>query len=315
MSGLSQELASISVQGPTAVTIGVFDGVHRGHQHLIRRLRQVAERNDATPVVVTFRNHPLAVLRPDVPLALLSTLDERLELLQAAGVKHVAAITFNRDLSLLSAEEFVLALRDSLGMAHLVVGPDFALGHQRSGTIPVLEELGRQLGFTLDVADELTLEGDAVNSTAIRAALSEGDVRRAAHCLGRPYTLSETVERGEGRGAELGFPTANIGLPPERALPANGVYAAWLSAGDQRYQAAVSIGTKPTFHQAGPKTVEAHVLGFSGDLYGVKVGLEFVDHVRAEERFPSAEALITQMHRDVAAVRKLLADAPVVAES
>ena len=306
MTTLRQELAASRPPGATALTLGVFDGVHLGHRHLMGRLLAAAARLQLTPVVVTFRNHPLTVLQPDVSLALLTTLEERLELLRATGVEHVTAITFTRDLSLLSAEEFVLALKQELGLAHLVVGPDFAMGYRRSGTIPVLEELGRRYGFSVEAADLLTVDGAASNSTAIRAALVVGDVELAARYLARPYGISGTVERGEGRGVGLGFPTANVLVEPDRALPADGVYAAWLTVDEVSYRAAASIGTKPTFRALGPREVEAHALDFSGDLYGHRVRLEFTHRLRGQEQFASVEALVQQMHQDVAAVRELL---------
>jgi riboflavin kinase/FMN adenylyltransferase len=303
---LRQELTAERPGGPTAITLGVFDGVHRGHQHLIQRLSDVAARAQAAPVIITFRNHPLSVLRPDVRLALLTTADERLALLRATGVRHVVALTFSRDLSLLTAEEFVMALHDDLGMAHLVVGPDFAMGRDRGGTIPILRELGDRYGFTVETADAFTLNGEAVNSTAVRTALMEGAVELAGEYLGRPFTVEGRVERGAGRGTTLGFPTANVGVEASMAIPADGVYAAWLHVDEAYYPAAASIGTKPTFQTAGPREVEAHVLDFNDDLYGHTVRLEFTHHLRGQERFSSAEVLVKQMRRDVADVRQLL---------
>ncbi len=306
MSNLPQELAQERPSGPAAVTMGVFDGVHLGHRHLISHLHATAIREGATPVVITFRNHPLTVLRPDIKLAMLSTLEERLDLLHGAGVEHVAAITFDRDLSLLSAKDFILALKESLGMTHLVVGPDFALGHQRSGTIPVLQTLGETHGFPVEVADPFTLDGAPVNSTRIREALAAGEVSKAAACLDRSFALNGTVQRGEGRGAALGFPTANIGVVPGMAVPADGIYAGWLQIGSRRCQTAASIGTKPTFHDDGVREVEAHVLDFDGDLYGHPVRLELTQRIREQARFDNIDALVAQMHQDVAQVRRLL---------
>ena len=310
MTSLYQELVKGGPSGATALTLGVFDGVHRGHRHLIHHLQAVAAREGVTPVVVTFGNHPITVLRPEIPLALLTTLEERLELLRAAGVEYVVPITFTRDLSLFTAEEFVLALREALGMVAMVVGPDFAMGHQRQGTIPVLQALGAKHGFSVEVVTPLTLEEGVVSSTAVRDALATGDVREAARRLDRPYAVAGVVERGEGRGAQLGFPTANVAVQGDLALPADGVYAAWLTVGKACYPAAVSIGTKPTFHEANPREVEAHALDFSGDLYGRRVVVEFAHRVRGQERFPTVDALVERMHEDVAVVREVLAQTP-----
>jgi riboflavin kinase/FMN adenylyltransferase len=315
MTTLHDELASFRPQGVTAITLGVFDGVHRGHQHLIHHLQAVAARHGTTPVVVTFRNHPITVLRPDVSLLLLTPLEDRLAMLRSTGVKHVVPITFSRDLSLLTAEEFVVALQNASRMTQLVVGPDFAIGHQRQGTIPVLEQLGAKHGFSVIIAPSFTTAGVAVNSTAVRAVLAAGDVRQAAIYLNRLYSIDGSVGRGEGRGAKLGFPTANLLVPPGMAVPADGVYATWMHVGAECYQAATSIGSKPTFHAAGPREVEAHALDFQGDLYGRQVRLEFADRVRGQEQFRSSGALVERMRQDVASVRKLLAKAPAAAES
>ena len=307
---LHQELAANRPPGPTAITLGVFDGVHLGHQHLFRRLQAVAGQHQATPLVITFANHPLTVLRPDVPLLMLTTLEERIRLVQATGIEYVAPISFTRDLSLLTAEEFVLVLRHELQMAHLVVGPDFAIGYQRKGTIPVLEALGQLYRFSVEAVQPLSVEGAPVNSTAVRAALAAGDVEKAARSLGRPHALTGTVVSGEGRGAELGFPTANVVVPPGMVVPDDGVYVTWLSVGQECYAAATSIGTKPTFHANGPRLIEAHALDFEGNLYGQQVKLEFLHRVRGQERFADANSLVAQMHKDVALVRELLGTAP-----
>ena len=307
MSSLHDELGTIGPLGPTAVTVGVFDGVHRGHVHVIDRLRRSADTRGLTVVVLTFANHPLTVLRPETPLVLLSPFSERLALLRACGVEHVTAITFTRELSHWSAEQFVTALKTALDMRHLVIGPDFALGHGREGTIPVLTGLGERLGFTVEAVEPLLLDGTAVNSTAIREALGAGDLEWAARCLGRPFSLSAPVERGEGRGgATLGFPTANLALDDAQALPADGIYAAWLDADGVRHASAASVGTKPTFHEHGDRTVEAFVLDFEGDLYGKQVRLEFVRRLRGQERFEDAEALAARIRRDVEETRAVL---------
>ena len=306
MTTLHQELTAHPLPGPTAVTLGVFDGVHLGHRHLFARLQAVATDSHATPVVVTFANHPLSVLQPDVPLLMLASLDERLEMVRQAGIQHIIPISFTRDLSLLTAEEFVLALRRDLQMAHLVVGPDFAMGYQRKGTFSVLQALGQLYRFSVEPVSPFTLAGASVNSTAVRAALASGDVQQASQYLGRRYALTGTVAHGEGRGLELGFPTANLVVPPQTAVPADGIYATRLLVGGGCFAAATSIGTKPTFHDLGPTVIEAHALDFHGELYGHTVRLEFLHRIRDQERFPDVESLVAQMHKDVAMVRELL---------
>ena len=308
MSNLCEELEAKRPDGPTAVAFGVFDGVHLGHLHLLRQLQAAAAQRRLTPVVVTLSNHPLSVLRPQVPVVLISSLKERLALLQAAGFDHVIPVTFTREISFYSAAEFMRALCDCAGLRHLVAGPDFALGHEREGTLPVLTSLGTELGYTVQTVDTFGLGDAPVRSTGVREALSAGDIEVAARLLGRPFALDGPVVEGEGRGEGLlGFPTANLGLGPLQALPADGIYATWATIGGERYAAATSVGIKPTFHAEGPRVVEAFVLDFDGDLYGKNVRLEFVKRLRDQERFDQVEALIEQMRRDVERTREALA--------
>ncbi|MCH8847795.1 MAG: riboflavin biosynthesis protein RibF [Chloroflexi bacterium] len=310
MADLCAELEAGRPDGLAAVTFGVFDGVHLGHLHLMRQLRDDARERGLTPVIVTLSNHPISVLRPQVPLVLISSLRERLALLRSAGIEHVIPVTFTKELSLRTAEEFMRALCDCVGLRHFVAGPDFALGHDREGTLPVLASLGEKLGYTVRTADAFVLDGAPVRSTAVRQALSAGDIEGAQRLLGRPFALDGPVVEGEGRGEGLlGFPTANLGVGPLQALPADGIYATWLDADGERYPAATSIGIKPTFHEDGPRVVEAFVLDFAGDLYGRHVRIEFVKRLRDQERFAEVDALVAQMRRDVEATRVALAQA------
>lgn len=307
MTSLPPELRANRPPGHVAVTIGVFDGVHRGHQYLLRTLRDHAAARGLTPVVVTFANHPLTVLRPDVQLILITPLDERLTLIREQGIAHVVPITFTRDVSLLLAEEFVGALARDLGMRHLVVGPDFALGYQRKGTVQRLAEIGRGAGFTVEAVPLLTVDGLKPKSTTIRNALAVGDLPTVERCLGRRFAVRGVVVRGEARGAGLGFPTANLGIERTQALPADGIYAAWATVDGARHAAAVSVGAKPTFHEHGERVLEAHLLDFAGNLYGKDIRLEFVRRLRGQERFDTIDALIAQIHRDVDETRMALA--------
>ena len=308
---LPDELRAAGVRRPSAVTLGVFDGVHLGHRHVLRTLCDDAATRGLDTVALTFANHPLTVLRPGLDIVMLSPLGERIELIRGAGVDHVVPITFTAELSRLSAEAFVTLLREGLDMRHLVVGPDFALGHDREGTTPVLTALGERLGYTVHVVEPLTLESGPARSTAIRDALASGDVEGAAAVLGRLFSLTAPVVAGEGRGAgELGFPTCNLDLDHSQALPADGIYAAWVVVEGQRLPAAASVGTKPTFHDAGPRVVEAFVLDYDGNLYGKDVRIEFVRFLRPQERFDSAAELATQMGLDVEATRAALAMDP-----
>ena len=308
MPDLCEELTAHRPDRPVAVAFGVFDGVHLGHRHVLSTLVGAAKQRGLAPVAVTLSNHPFSVLRPDVQVRMLTSLHERLSLLADSGVAAVVPVTFTREVSLLTPREFMTALRDCLGMAHFAAGPDVTLGHNREGTLPVLTALGDELGYTVESVDQFTLEGEPARSTAIRRALDAGDLSRATRMLGRPFALDGPVVEGEGRGGGLlGYPTANLGVGPQQALPADGVYAAWLLHGTDRLPAAVSIGHKPTFHEGGPSVVEAFILDFDGELYGEQVKLEFVERLRGQEKFDGTDALIAAMRDDVARMRHILA--------
>ena len=308
MPDLCEELTAHRPDRPAAVAFGVFDGVHLGHRHVLATVVRTAEQRGLAPVAVTLANHPFSVLRPDVRLRMLTSLDERLGLLAETGVEAVVPVTFTKDVSLLTPREFMTALRDCLGMAYFAAGPDVTLGHNREGTLPVLTALGEELGYTMESVEQLTLDGEPARSTAIRQALDGGDVERAARMLGRPFSIHGPVVEGERRGGGLlGYPTANVGVGAQQALPADGVYAGWLLRGAERLPAAVSIGHKPTFHEGGPSVVEAFILDFDGNLYGETVKLEFVERLRGQERFDGVDALITAMREDVARTRHVLA--------
>ena len=300
------QLAQHRYPNGTAVTIGVFDGVHRGHRHVLRRLSEIARETGRTSIVLTFRNHPASVLRPDFEARYLTTLDDRLRLIREAGGDLLVPITFDVELSRLTAREFTVLLSGHLMMKDLVVGPDFAMGRNRAGDVAALTALGSEVGFSLHVVEPLLDEaGQPVRSTHVRDALSKGDVAAAAALLGRNYALRGTVVAGHGRGGPLGFPTANLELPAGMAVPADGIYAAWADVAGERHMAATSIGVRPTFGE-GARTVEAFILDFDGDLYGRDVALEFVGWLRPEERFDTVDALQEQVQRDVADTRAML---------
>jgi riboflavin kinase / FMN adenylyltransferase len=304
---LCDELREGRPNGPVAATFGVFDGVHLGHRRLIQSLAKAAAMRGMTPVAITLANHPLSVLRPALPVVLLTSLKERIDLLHDAGAVHVIPITFTVEISHLSPEQFMRTLCDCLGVRHMVVGPDFAVGQDREGTIPVLESLGTVLGYSLEVADHFQLEDTSVRSSAVRKALVKGDLEMVERFLGRRFTLDGPVIEGEGRGSGLlGFPTVNVGLGPLQALPADGVYATWIDVDGKRYASATSVGIKPTFHEDAPRVVESFILDYDGNLYGEPVRVEFVARLRDQEKFDSVDALIEQMKRDVEQTRALL---------
>ena len=302
---IDQELAALRVERDSMLTVGVFDGVHRGHRRLIAQLVEQARQTGRAAGVVTFRNHPAAVLRADFQPQYLTTLEQRLELLRQTGVDFVAPITFDAELSRLDAREFAARLVSSLRMRGLVVGADFAMGHGRSGDAATLAELGEEMGFTVRAVDLLADGPLTVKSTSIRRALAAGDVESVANMLGRNFSAEGVVAEGDKRGRELGFPTANLETPPGLAVPANGIYAAWAEVDGDRHMAAVSIGVRPTFGEH-PRAIEAYLLEYQGNLYGKTMRLEFVAHLRDELKFDTVEALVAQMRDDVRTTSEIL---------
>ncbi len=302
---IDQELAELTPERDTMITIGVFDGVHRGHRHLIAQLIREATDTGRLAGVVTFRNHPASILRADFVPQYLTSLDERIHLLKELGVDFVIPITFDLALSKLPARDFVIQLRKRLRIRGLVVGPDFAMGHKRDGDMKALAALGKEMDFSITVVDVLSDNGDAVRSTAIRRALVEGDVSLVANMLGHNFFQTGIVVKGEARGRTLGFPTANLEVSPGMAIPANGIYATWACIGRERHMAATSIGTRPTFQES-QRTIEAFLLDFDGNLYDQEMRLEYVQRLREELKYDTVEALLEQIHKDVDQTRAIL---------
>ena len=295
---LEEELARFSLPREALVAVGVFDGVHRGHRFLISRLKELAAERGLASVVLTFRQHPLEVLAPPTVLPYLTDAGEKAALLGQTGVDTVAVISFTPEVAALSAGEFIALLQKHLRMRGLVMGPDFALGRGREGDTARLEALGREAGFTVTVVAAVEAGGEVVSSTAIRHALAAGDMSRVTRLLGRPYRIRGTVVTGAGRGAGIGFPTANFEVDPKKAMPPEGVYATWAHVGGRAHPSMTNIGRCPTF--GGQKTaVEVHLLDFSGDLYGQELAVELVERLRDERRFDSVDELRRQIAEDV----------------
>jgi riboflavin kinase / FMN adenylyltransferase len=294
------------LEQPCFLSIGNFDGVHRGHQALIESMQQAARAAGCQAGLLTFNPHPLAVVRPGSPLRYLTTMSERIALLQAHGLDFIVVLPFTRETAATSAADFMQALVAGLRLRSLWIGPDFALGRGREGTPARLQELGQAYGYSVELVQPYQVLAGPVHSSRIRAVLREdGAVDIAAQLLGRPYQVWGQVARGAARGRDLGFPTANLTLPADRLVPAFGIYACWAWLGAAGRPAAVSIGVRPTFDNGAP-SVEAFLLDHQGDLYGERVGLSFIERLRPELKFPSAEALIAQMAADVEATRRIL---------
>lgn len=296
--------------GRCVVTIGVFDGVHRGHQAIVAEAVATARSLDLPAVVVTFDPHPMEVVRPGTHPAMLTTLHHRGELLAELGVDAMCVLPFTLDFSRLEPDEFAhQVLVEALHAAAVVVGANFRFGHRAAGDVAALAEIGERFGFS---AHGVTLlhEGDVrISSTYVRSCIAAGDVAAADRALGRPHRIEGVVVRGDRRGHELGYPTANVQPTPHAAVPADGIYAAFLACGDRRWPSAVSIGTNPTFDGT-ERRIEAFALDEDDlDLYGASVTLDFIGRIRDTERFDSAEALIAAIDADVVAARQLLAGA------
>jgi riboflavin kinase/FMN adenylyltransferase len=297
--------------GRTVVVIGNFDGVHLGHRHVLARAREIAEERGLEVVAVTFDPHPMAVLRPDHAPVTLTTVEERAQLLRASGADDVLALPFTREVSEWTPEEFVdRVLVGALHVAVVVVGANFRFGHRASGDVAALVELGASRDF---VAEGIALDGgpQVWSSTYVRTCLAAGDVAGAAEALGRPVTVRGVVVRGDRRGRELGFPTANVPTGAATATPADGVYAGWLRRLDtgETYPAAISVGTNPTFDGQRERRVESYVLDRDDlELYGVEVEVTFAERLRGMVRFDSVESLVAQMREDVDRARGILVD-------
>jgi riboflavin kinase/FMN adenylyltransferase len=301
-----RSIEEVSLQN-SWLTIGVFDGVHRGHQEILAKLTAGAHQNDAPAVVLTFWPHPAVVLGKRSDLKSLTTPEERAELLGSLGVDAVITQPFTPDFAKLSAQDFMSRISRRLGLRSLWIGYDFALGHNREGNLERLTEIGEELGYGVQAIGPVKNGEDVLSSSLIRQRIREGNVSRAATNLGRNYALTGPVIHGDGRGRKINIPTANIDYPKDKVIPANGVYATWAWVGDERFPAATNIGINPTFTpDKQTPNVEAHILDFDRDLYDQEVKLEFVEYLRPELKFNSVEALLEKIQEDIAQTREIL---------
>ena len=291
----------------TWLAIGSFDGVHLGHRDLILQLVDGAHAANCQAVVMTLFPHPSRVVRKLTTPIYLSTFEERIAWLGELGVNAIIQLPIERKIAAQSAATFMNRVNYRLGLKNLLIGQNFALGHDRKGNADELSRLGHVLGFQVTVIPPLQLGGVVISSSQIRAWLGEGDVEMAARALGRPYRTCGPVVHGDERGGKIGIPTANLNIWREQMLPTGGVYACWAVVDNTRYRAVTNIGLRPTFHSEHPHvTVEAHLLDFSGDLYGRQICLEFIQRIRGEKRFDKVETLVKQITTDIARARRLL---------
>lgn len=297
--------------GRRAVALGTFDGVHLGHRAVVAAAVAAAARLDARACAASFHPRPVTVLRPGTPPNTLAGVSLRTRLLLDAGADEVALLRFDRNLAALSAERFVEeVLVERLGAVAVAVGRDFRFGSDRAGDVALLERIGGQRGFEVEAVELLGADGERISSSRIRGLIAEGRVAEAAELLGRPPSVEGTVQHGDKRGREIGFPTANLGVVPGQQLPAEGVYAGWavLPPGETRHPAAISVGRNPHFGDVDDLRIEAHLLDYAGDeLYGTPLRLELVSMLRVQEVYTGLDALIAQITADVAETRRRLA--------
>ncbi|GIV97115.1 MAG: riboflavin biosynthesis protein [Herpetosiphonaceae bacterium] len=305
---LIRGIQELTPNAPIVLTIGNYDGVHLGHQHVIGTMVARAREREAQSAVMTFDPHTDHVLHPERNRRLLTSIEERAAIIEALGVDLLIVMPFDHELARLSAEQFMQLIRSHLQLCELWDGPDFRLGYKAQGTMDKLAEIGKRLGYSVHIVEPFLYNGQRVSSTRVRELLESGQVSEARILLGRPFSFEGRVVEGDRRGRSIGVPTANLEVPPEHVLPMDGVYACWATIGDLAggsYRAVVNIGVRPTFGVPG-RTVEAHLLDFSGDLYGRRVRLAFIERLRGERKFPGIEALVQQIKADIVSAQQLL---------
>ena len=295
---VEEELARVSPEKDMLLTIGVFDGVHLGHKYLISTLLEQAKQRDLLAGVVTFQRHPQDLLSPQTRLPFLTDITERSQLLTNEGINEIIPLTFTKELAQLSALQFVSLLQKHLRMRGLVIGPDFSLGRNREGDTETLRKLGQEMNFSVTVVPPMRKNSESVSSTVIRKAISDGDMKKVTRLVGHPFSLHDRVVTGTGRGAKLNFPTANLEINPEQAIPPDGVYASWAFADGKKYRSMTNIGKCPTFGNL-KRTVEVYIIGYNGNLYGQELKIDIIERVRDERKFDSIKELTEQIAEDV----------------
>ncbi len=304
---VEQELANIVPDRETLLAIGVFDGVHAGHRYLLEKLNQKAKENGLLSGVVTFTPHPQSVLHPYTRLPILGDLSDRIKALRELGIDLIAVLSFTPELAHLNARDFIALLKKYLKMRGLMIGPDFALGREREGNVDFLRTLGQEMAFSVEIIPYFSVNGEIVSSTGIRRALAQGDTEKVANLMGRHFSITARVISKNKRGRVLGFPTANLDVNPEQALPSNGVYATITHINDTHFVSVTNIGTRPTFGDS-EKIVETHLLDYKGDLYDKELKVMFIQRLRDEKPFASAEELSAQINKDIEGARLVVSE-------
>ena len=309
MTGLARwELRRAALGRPTAVTIGVFDGVHLGHQTVLKHVVESANRDGLASAAITFHPHPRQVLRPDLTTEYVTSLEDRLSLIMRTGLDGVATVSFTSEFAQTDAGDFVRLLVEEFNLARLIIGEDFALGRQRGGDPETLAALGQELGYEVEVIELLTNDATTkVSSTEVRNALGDGDVTLVSELLGRRFALHGPVVVGFERGRSIGFATANVAIGNDRAIPAPGVYATIAHLESGPMPSVTNIGMRPTFDDGGGLSIECHIIDFDADIYGTDLRVEFVQRLRGERKFDGIDALVEQIGSDRDTARDLLA--------
>jgi riboflavin kinase/FMN adenylyltransferase len=302
---MEAELAGLSPDRDMLLTIGVFDSVHLGHKHLLSQLKELARKQGLASGVVTFRQNPQEILSHRKKLPFLTSITQRINLLKNEGIDAIIPLSFTAELARLSARSFLELLQKHLRMRGVVIGPDFALGRNREGNTETMRRLGEEMGFSVSIVPPLIIDGEVVSSTAIRKALAKGDMKRVQKLTGRPFRLQGRVVPGAGRGVKLGFPTANLDIEAEQALPPDGVYVSQANINKKGYFSLTNIGRRPTFGR-GERLVEVLLLDGDRDLYGQELEIDILERLRGEKKFNTAEELRKQIARDVERGKKWL---------
>lgn len=303
---ISHDFSQLNIDEPVVLTIGKFNGMHLGHRYLLEQVVERAHAIGGRSAVITFVPHPTLVLWPETERVYLAPADERLRLIEATGLDLLIVLTFDEQLKSLTAEEFMRRVCGALRLRELWVGPEFRLGYRAQGTVAVLQELGVELGYTMHPVAKLEVGGQPVSATRIRELLMAGEVERVQELLGRAFAVAGEVVHGDHRGRTIGFPTANVAVDAHHSLPADSVYACRVTLPNgEEHPAVTNVGVRPTFgHLA--RTVETHLLGWSGDLYGQTIRVAFVQRIRGERKFSGVDELREQIGRDAAAAREIL---------
>ncbi|HAV10049.1 MAG TPA: hypothetical protein DCX22_00270 [Dehalococcoidia bacterium] len=302
---IEKELSIINPYKNTLITIGVFDGVHIGHQSLLSFLNRKAKENGYLSVAITFKKHPETIVSSVKQLPWLTDLATRLSLIKNAGIDHVIALPFDKEISRMDAQRFTGLLQKYLKMSGLVIGPDFVMGSHRQGDADMLRQLGAENGFSVDVVNPFFYNGEMISSSSIRRILAQGDVKKAGYFLGRPFQFSGSVIKGDRRGTLLGFPTANLVPKSEFAVPGNGIYMTTTIIDGKLLPSVTNIGIKPTF-KGQERLIETHILDYNGDLYGKTISIDFIDRIRDEKRFNTIDELKEQIALDIEVTRAQL---------